>query len=103
MILADLENFRGLGKEVRLILIEKVKELLVKYRGNLDEVYTLYDENQINNALSKGITLTGNYIFMKTNGLSGKILRTLEYGTGRTKALHIITEATRLVIGGMLR
>ena len=103
MVLADLDELRGFENQARSLVIRKAMDLINKYPNLIKELYTLYTEEQVNTALDSGITVAGNYLFMRTSGLSGKILRTLEYGTNRIKALHIITQATRAVVGGIVR
>ena len=102
MIVADIGRYQALKGYV-VSLIQQELELQISYnKHNLVELFNLYSEKEIKNAISKGIRRAGNSVFIQTSGGIGRILRSLEYGAAGTKALHLITKATRKVIGGRI-
>jgi hypothetical protein len=100
MIIADIGQYGALRGYVINLIQEIVRKLIRENRHNLTEILNLYSEEEINNAIELGIRRAGNKVFVQTSGGMGRILRSLEYGTGNTKALHILTLAARKVIGG---
>lgn len=100
MVVADIGRYQALKGYVIKAIQDTLREKLIDYRNKLDEIFTLYSKEDIDNAISYGILRTGNSVYMQTDGEYGKILRSLEYGTGRTKALHLVTQSVRKVIGG---
>ena len=100
MIIADIGQYGALRGYVINLIQEIVRRLIRENKHNLTEILTLYSEEEIDNAIERGIRRAGNKIFVQTSGGIGQILRSLEYGTGKTKALHILTLAVRKVIGG---
>lgn len=102
MILIDIGMYEALKGYVINLIQSCIRNNLILYRNSLDELYTLYTEEDINRAITTGIRRTGNKVFMQTSGSIGRILRLLEFGSGRTKALHIITKSAREVVGGRL-
>ena len=100
MIIADIGKFSALQGYVIDIIQKKTIELVLKNRHNLDEIFALYSEKDIDRAIELGIRRAGDKVFVQTSGDMGRILRSLEFGTGKTKALHILTLAARKVIGG---
>ena len=102
MILADIGNYQALKGYVINLLDTKLRNNIVLYKDKLEELYTLYSKEDIDSAITLGIRRTGNYIFMQTSGSIGRILRLLEFGSGRTKALHLVTKSCREVIGGRI-
>ena len=66
----------------------------------VDILLNRYSKKDVQNAIDIGIRLAGMKVFMQTNDKCGEILRALEYGTNSCRALHLVTKATRKVIGG---
>lgn len=102
MILADIGQYQALKGYVINLTQKVLKSKMADNKHNLKDFYDMYTEEQIESAIANGIRRTGNKIFMQTDGLTGRILRSLEFGTGRTKALHLVTSAVRTVIGGRI-
>lgn len=96
MILARLKSKAFTKLYLRLIKAE-IKETTNTMKPLLNEVYSTFGENKINNAIKK-IYINGKNIICPVSGNEGQILRALEYGTGKTKALHIISIATRKIL-----
>ncbi len=96
MILARLKTKAFIKLYTRLIKAE-VKENTNKFKPLLVEVYSTFGENKVNNAINK-IYSNGKNIVCPVSGNEGQILRALEYGTGKTRALHIISLSTRKII-----
>ncbi|MBO7615047.1 MAG: hypothetical protein J6T15_05065 [Bacilli bacterium] len=99
MYLADLGNDALSGYVIKLIQ-DKVKTELLEYKHLLDELYQRYSEEDIKRAIDLGISRVGNKVYMQTDNLNGEILRFIEYGTGRTKPLQLVTKAVRFIMGG---
>jgi len=100
MILADIGQYQALKSYVIELTQKELQSELKMNRYNLKSFFDTYREEDIDNAIAFGIRRTGNKVFMQTDGLTGQILRALEYGTSNTKALHLVTKAVRKVIGG---
>lgn len=102
MIVADIGRYQALKGYVIKSIQDTLNNKIIEYKSKLEEILNLYTEEDINNAITFGITRVGDFVYMQTNGQYGKILRSLEYGTGRTKALHLVTQSVRKVIGGRI-
>lgn len=100
MIVADIGGYQALKGFVINLIQQTLRNNLITYQDKLKELYSLYGEEDINRAIQYGIRRAGNKVYVQTYGLDGRILRSLEYGTGRTKAYHLITKSVRKVIGG---
>ena len=93
MILAIL-NYKGNKKIYLDLLKRRIEEIYKIYKPVLSNIISSYNEKQIYAAIDS-IYLSGNSIYCPTNGQYGQILRALEYGTGKNKSYHIISQATR--------
>ena len=102
MIVADIGRYQALKGYVIKSIQDTLNNKIIEYKSKLEEILNLYTDEDINNAITFGITRVGDFVYMQTNGQYGKILRSLEYGTGRTKALHLVTQSVRKVIGGRI-
>lgn len=96
MILANLNIVRNRLIYLRLIKHE-IKKTFKAYKNLLKGITSLYDEEQIQEAI-ESISMVGTSVFCPTTGLNGQILRALEYGTSTNKSYHIITYSTRKVL-----
>lgn len=100
MILADIGQYQALKGYVIGAIQDMVFKKIKDNEHNLKDFFKTYSDEDIKEAITTGIRRAGNKVFMQTSGNIGKILRSLEYGTNTTKALHIVSLATRAVIGG---
>ncbi len=100
MIVADIGAYQALKGYVVQKIQDELRNKILEYKTTLKDILDLYPEEDIDRAITNGIRRAGNKIFMQTAGEEGRILRSLEFGTGTVKALHLVTLATRAVIGG---
>ena len=86
------------NKNLYLNLIKnEIKKTFRVYKKLLKSLIDLYEEDTIYNAIDS-IYLIGNSIYCPTDGLNGKILRTLEYGASHIKSYHILSYSTKKVL-----
>ena len=96
MIFADLSDYKN--KITILNIIKKKILILIKmYTKQLEPILQNYSDDQIERSVDS-ISLAGNKIFCPTTNLEGRILRSIEYGTGQTKAYNIISMAIKKVL-----
>lgn len=86
------------------VVVDAIKSTLLnelsEYKVYIDILLNRYKKKDIERAIDIGIRLSGNKVFVQTDDKCGEILRALEYGTNTCRALHLVTKATRKVIGG---
>lgn len=87
------------NNRVYLSLIKyELKKNIKKYKKSLKNILDLYPEKQIEDIIDNSIIMHNNYIFCQTDGLSGKVLRSLEYGTYNNKSLKLITLSVNKIL-----
>lgn len=78
------------------------KEIMLYRRLLVDDLLKKYTKEDIENIIDKGLCIVGNSIWMITSGQEGQFLRAIEYGTGNSKAYHIVTNALRKTLKEVL-
>lgn len=93
MILARL-LYRGNGQIYLNVLKEKIRILVKIYKPVLSEIINQYTEEKIYKAIDT-IYISNGIIFCPTSGFYGQVLRALEYGTGKNKSYHLLSQAVK--------
>ena len=88
--------YKSNGQIYLNLIKEKIRVLVKVYNPVLKEIINQYTEEKIYKAIDT-IYISNGTIFCPTNGFYGQILRALEYGTGKNKSYHIISQAVNSI------